>query len=229
MIKAGVHLGHGRSKNHPSMKENIFGVRNLISIIDLTKTQEYLARALDFAKSVISKGGIILLVGTRPASRRPILRLSEETGLPYFVDRWIGGTLTNFKIIQKRIEYMENLEKEKASGGFEKYTKKERLRKTEEIEKLNKIFNGLRNLKKIPEALFVVDVTQDEIAVREAKKVKVPVIALVDTNANFQNVDYPIPANDDALPAIEYMVEKLALAIREGKKGAAVTPENTTQ
>lgn len=218
MIKAGVHLGHAKGKNHPSMREYIFGVRNTVSIIDLTKTREKLSRAFAFLQDVAAKGGTILFVGTRPAARKAILEAAEKTGMPYFTERWIGGTLTNFKVISKRVEYMEQLEREKASGEMEKYTKRERMKKEEEIVRLQKFFEGLRRLKRLPQALFIVDTTVDTTAVREALKAKVPITALVDTNADALNIDYPIPSNDDALPAVRYIVGRIAEAIAEGQK-----------
>lgn len=223
MLKAGVHLGHSKSKNHPSMKPYIFGIRNTVSIIDLAKTEEMFNTALNFIRNTVTRGGGIILVGTRPTAKLVLTEIASAVKMPYLVDRWIGGTLTNFKVIVKRVEYMENLEKEKAANGFEKYTKKERLKKGEEIEKLNRMFNGLRNMKKMPEAVFVVDITQDQIAVDEAIKMHIPVIALVDTNANSDLVDYPIPSNDDAMPAVKYMMGKVGRAIEEGlsQRGAA--------
>lgn len=218
MLKAGVHLGHSRSKNHPSMQEFIYGVRNTTSVIDLTKTKEKLAEALTFLQGVAARRGMILLVGTRPAAKKVILEVAENTHMPYFVERWIGGTLTNFKVISKRVEYMETLEREHSSGEIQKYTKKERLKKGEELEKLKKNFDGIRILKRLPDVLFVVDSTQDDTAVREAKRIKIPVVALTDTNADMNVIDFPIPANDDALPAVRYMVERIGKAIEEGQR-----------
>lgn len=218
MMKAGVHLGHAKSKNHPAMQPYIFGVRNTISLIDLTKTKQKLAEALEFLKDVASRGGLILFVGTRPAARKIILEIAENTKMPYVVERWIGGAFTNFKVISKRVQYMEKLESEKASGDFEKYTKKERMKKEEEIVRLRKIFDGLRAMKRLPDAMVVVDITHDTTAIHEAKTVKVPVIALVDTNSNIASVDYPIPSNDDALPAVRYMMERIRGAVEQGLK-----------
>lgn len=216
MAKAGVHLGHSKSKNHPAMQPYVFGVRNTISIIDLLKTKEKFAIAHDFLKGVASRGGLILLVGTRPAARKVVLEVAEKTKMPYFTERWIGGTLTNYKVISKRVEYMERLEKERAVGDFAKYTKKERMKKEEEIEKLRKNFEGIRVLKRLPEAVFVVDITEDSTAVAEARRMKIPVVALVDTNSNAELIDYPIPANDDALMAVRYMVGRIGATIEEG-------------
>ena len=216
MLKAGVHLGHAKSKNHSAMQPYLFGVRNTISIIDLIKTKTKLAEATAFLKDVVSRGGTVLLVGTRPVSRMLVKELGAKTGMPYFAERWIGGTLTNHKIISHRVEYMERLEKEKATGEFEKYTKRERLKKEEEIAKMKKNFDGLRALKKLPEAVFVVDITHDTTAVNESKIMKVPLVALVDTNSPAQRVEYAIPSNDNALPAVRYMIGRIGDAIMEG-------------
>lgn len=218
MMKAGVHLGHAKSKSHPSMQPYVYGIRNTIAIIDLVKTKEGLHKAEDFLCGVTRRGGLILLVGTSPAARRVIPELAERTNMPYFIERWIGGTLTNFKTISKRVEYMQTLEREKAEGGFEKYTKKERMKKDEEITRLKRFFDGLRRLTRIPDAVLVVDTLHDSTAVREARKMKIPLVALVDTNININLVDVPIPANDDALSAVTYMIGRLGAAMEEGQK-----------
>ncbi len=229
MVKAGVHLGHAKSKNHPSMQDFIFGVRNTISILDLTKTKEKLAGALNFLKSIAERGGIVLLAGTRPAARKIIQEVARSAGMPFFTERWIGGTLTNFKVISKRVEYMERLERESASGEFEKYTKRERMKKNEEIVRLRRFFDGLRTLKRLPDAVFIVDVTHDTTAVREARRSKIPIVALVDTNSDASQIDYPVPSNDDALPAVRYMVQRIGDAIEEGLRRAKESAvENNT-
>ena len=216
MAKAGVHFGHAKTKNHPSMVPYIFGMRNTVSILDLVKTKEKLHTALQHLHDVAARGGIVLLVGTKPSARKLILGMAEQTSMPYFVERWIGGTLTNFKVIAKRVEYMETLERERATGELEKYTKREQLKKGEEANRLKKFFDGLRRLKRLPDAVFVVDVMQDTTAVREAKRMHIPVIALVDTNSDPRGIDFPIPANDDALPALRYMLGRIQTALEDG-------------
>lgn len=216
MMKAGVHLGHAKTKDHPSMKRYIFGVRNTISVIDLLQTKEALIEVKKFLSGIASRGGSILLVGTRPAARTLIREAAEHTGMPYFIERWIGGTLTNFKVIGKRVEYMMQLEHDKKTGALEKYTKKERLRKDEELARLTRMFDGLRTLKRLPDAVFIVDTTYDETAVSEARKMKVPIVALCDTNANADVISNPIPSNDDALPAIRHMIGEIRAAIEQG-------------
>ena len=225
MMKAGVHLGHAKSKNHPAMQPYVFGVRNTISLIDLLKTKEKLAAALEFVKNISAGGGMILFVGTRPAAREAVAEAAKKTKMPYFVERWIGGALTNFKVISKRVEYMERLEKEKTGGEFEKYTKKERMKKEEEITHLSKLFDGLRMMKRLPDAVFIVDITHDDTAIREARRMKIPMMALCDTNSNADLVQYPIPSNDDALPAVRYMVQRIGQAIEEGMRIKAQNTE----
>jgi len=220
MMEAGVHLGHAKTKNHPAMQPYIFGVRNTISIIDLTKTREKLAAALEFIKKTVARGGMVLLVGTRPAAKKIIREVAERTGMPYFNKRWIGGALTNFKMISKRVEYMEQLEKERAEGEFEKYTKKERAKKEKELMRLKENFDGIILMKQLPDVVFIVDINEDATAVREARRMKIPTVALCDTNSNADLIDYPIPSNDDALPAVRYMMGKIAQAIEEGQKEA---------
>lgn len=229
LMKAGVHLGHAKTKDNASMKKYIFGVRNTISVLDLTKTKEALARAEEFLKEVAGRGGLILLVGTRPAARKAVIEIAERTAMPYFIERWVGGTLTNFKVIGKRVEYMELLEREKATGEFEKYTKKERMKKEEEMVRLRKLFDGLRPLKRLPEAVFIVNTIEDDTAMREARRMKIPIVALCDTNANAELTDYPIPSNDDSLPAVRYMVGRIGRAIEEGIKMKDSPGEETTQ
>ena len=229
MLKAGVHLGHAKSKDHPSMKEHIFGVRNTVSVLDLTRTSAALAKAEAFLKERVARGGLILLVGTRPAARQIILDITAATAMPYFTERWIGGTLTNFKVIRKRIEYMETLEKEKASGEFEKYTKKERMMRDEEITRLKKMFDGLRTLSRLPDAVVVVDTPEATTAVHEARLMKIPLVALCDTNANASQIDFAIPSNDDALPAVRYMMGRIGEAIEEGLRIRSMNQEVGTK
>lgn len=228
MIKAGVHIGHAKSKNHPAMEPYLFGIRNNISIIDILKTKEKLDQALNFLRDLSSKNGLILFVGTRPAARAAVAEAALATSMPFVTERWIGGTLTNFKMISQRVSYMEKLEEESSSGGFEKYTKKEKMLKESELANLRKSFDGLRRLKKLPDALFIVDILEDETALREAKKKNIPVVALVDTNVNADLADWPVPSSDDALLAVRYMVKKIKEAILEGKQtpDANVASEN---
>lgn len=219
MYKAGVHFGHKKSKGHPKMFPYVFAVKNDIQIINLEKSHKKLGEALEFLKKAAAKG-MVLFVGTKISSRNLVKETAEKLGMPYASERWVPGTLTNFPIISKRVVHMEDLEKKKASGELKKYTKKEQAGFETEIIKLSQDLNGLRLLKKMPAALFVADIREDDLAVREAKKMKIPVAALVDTNNDPTSVDYPVPANDDAVSAVKYMLEKVASAVEEGQKTA---------
>jgi len=218
MIDAGVHLGHSKNKRHPAMEPYIWTVRGSISIIDLTKTRDMLASSLEFLRSVARQGGLILFVGTRPAARDITAGTAQAIGMPFVTERWIGGTLTNFKVILKRIEMLTGFEKKRAEGEFEKYTKKERIEFEKEIERLKRNFDGLRGMNRLPAAVFIINVPHESTAVREAIRMKIPIVALVDTNADPEGISFPVPANDDAKPAINYMIERVRLAIQEGKE-----------
>lgn len=221
MMEAGVHLGHARSKRHPRMAPYLWGMRNNVEIIDLTKTKEKLASALAFLKQSAQEKKLFLLVGTRPSAKDIVRNAAGELGCPYVDQRWIGGTLTNFKVIRKRVETLEALEQERAAGGFEKYTKKERMKKEEEMRRLVENFDGLRRLIKLPDVLIIADISHDDLALRESRRMKIPVVALADTNTDPGSVAYAIPANDDARPALAYMFERMKTAIREGEFAAA--------
>ena len=226
MIEAGVHIGHTKNKRHPAMESYIWTVRNGISIIDLTKTKDKLNEAEAFLKNIAAKNGLILFVGTRPAAKDMVKESAEALGMPYVVERWIGGTLTNFKVISKRLETLSGLEQKKAGGEFEKYTKKERMLFEKDIARLKHDFDGLRLLNRLPAALFVVNIPHDEIAVKEAVIMKIPVVALTDTNANPKTIAHPIPSNDDATLVIRYMLARIVRAIEEGRAEAlAPKPE----
>jgi len=221
MLAAGVHLGHSRRKHNPGMAPYVWGVRASVEIIDLTKTKEKLAVALAFLGQAAREGKLLLFVGTRPSVRSILRQAAEELGSPYVDQRWIGGTLTNFKVISKRIETLETLEAERVSGGWEKYTKKEQLMREREIERLRANFDGLRRMRKLPQVLVIVDIQHDDLALREARRLGIPVVALTDTNSDPRLVDYPIPANDDARSAVAYMLTRMTAAIRAGQAAAA--------
>ncbi|OGZ95097.1 MAG: 30S ribosomal protein S2 [Candidatus Sungbacteria bacterium RIFCSPLOWO2_02_FULL_51_17] len=218
MMKAGVHVGHAKSKRNPAMAPYVFAERQSFEIIDLVKTKEKLAEALEKVRATVAGGGMVLLVGTRPAAKKVIEEAARETKMPYCTLRWLGGTLTNFKVISKRIETMERLEREKASGELEKFTKKERAKIDEELRNLQKNFDGLRQLKKLPDLTFVADLADDVLPVAEAHRMHIPVVALSDTNANPKDAEFPIPSNDDALPAVRYMVGRVKDAILSGRQ-----------
>jgi len=222
MLKSGVHFGHKASKWHPKMKPYIYGVREGIHIIDLEKSAEKFQEALDFVKGVAAQGGIILFVGTKLQAKEIVKNYAEKMGMPYITERWLGGTFTNFSTISKLTSKLKRLVESKEKGELGKYTKKEQLKFGREIEKLQSKIGGIKDLRKLPEAIFVVDIAENKIAVREAKNTGIPVIAMVDTNNNPEKVDYPIPANNDAIRSIEIVISSLAEAIEEGKKDVKV-------
>lgn len=215
MLKAGVHFGHKKSRWNPKMKPYIFGLRNNVYIIDLEKTIKELERALDFIKDIIKNKGKILFIGTRPQSQALVEEIAKNCKMPYVVLRWVGGLLTNFSTIRKRVEHLIDLEKKKASGDFKKYTKKEQQKIDEEINKLKKKFEGIKELEKLPEAILVLSIKEQMTAIKEARKKNIPVIALVDTDSDPSLVDYPIPSNDEAVSALKFMLDKIAKAIKK--------------
>ncbi len=218
LLKSGAHFGHKASRWNPKMKPFIFTVRNNIHIIDLEKTRTNLQKAVGFAEEITKKGGHILFVATKRQLRSIVRKHAEECGMPYVDLRWLGGTFTNFKTIQRTIRKLEKLQQRKDSPDFEiKYTKKERLLIEREIEKLTKLFDGLKNMKRIPQAVFIADIHHDDIALTEARKMKVPVIAIVDTNTDPSLVNYPIPANDDSTAAVELITAAVSNAIKANK------------
>jgi small subunit ribosomal protein S2 len=192
----------------------------------LEKTKKSLEKARDFAKDTVSKGGTILFVGTKRQSKAILKAAAEAANMPYVNVRWLGGTFTNYRTIQRTIRKLEKLESLKSSGELQsKYTKKERLLIEREIEKLKKLFEGIQSMKRLPEAIFVTDVKHDDIAVKEAQKSKIKIIGLVDSNSNPDGIDFPIPANDDATKAIELIAGIISEAISEGVKTSANIPQ----
>ncbi|MGB9743197.1 MAG: 30S ribosomal protein S2 [Minisyncoccales bacterium] len=217
MTQAGLCLGHQTSYFHPKMKPYISGIKNNIHLIDLTKTIEKLKEALIFIKQLVSENKILLLVGTKIPARELIKSLASECGLPYVTERWVGGTLTNFPVIKKRIDYFNNLEEKRNKGELDKYTKKEKALFDKELKNLEIKFAGIKNLTTLPDAVFVVDIKKDAAAVTEARKKGIKVIAIVDTNANPELVDFPIPTNDDAISSVKYILDKVKEVIIKAK------------
>ncbi len=218
MAKAGLHFGHKTSKTHPKMLPFIFGMRNTIHVIDLEKAKEKFLEALKFLEKAAKEGKNILFVGTKIQIRDLVKNLATELGYPYVTYRWIGGTFTNFEEIKKRVEYLKELEKKKESEEWEKYTKREKREIEEEIEKLKEKFEGIRNLEKLPDIVFVCDMVKDNLAVKEARRKGIKIVAISDTNADPTLADYPIPANDDAISSVKYILEKVKKAILKGRK-----------
>ncbi len=218
LLKAGVHFGHHHSKWHPKMAPYIFATKNAVHIIDLEKTVEKLKEALEFLKDIAEKDGKILFVGLKPTIEKIIRQKAEEIKMPYASERWVGGILTNFSVIKKLIEKVDKLEKDKASGELAKYTKKEQIGFDREIVRLLKMIGGIRYLEKLPEAIFIADCKKAKTVIREARRMKIPLIAIVDTNVNPEGIDWPIPANDDSIKSVKMIVGLVAEAIKEGKR-----------
>jgi len=223
MALHGVHLGALRSHSHPKMKPYIWSNKNIFQIIDLEKSKKGLKAALDFLVGVRKKGGIILFVGTGFAAKEITKKVAEDLGLPYVTERWLGGTFTNFPTISRRIEYLRNLENQKAKGEFEKYTKYEVLKLEEKIQKLRKALGGLINLNRLPDAVWVNSANYDKIAVKEAIKKKIPVIGLVNTNADPNVFSYPIPAGDSNVGAVSFILDLVREALINVKVSAPAT------
>jgi len=218
MLKAGVHFGHQKSKWHPKMKEFIFGVRNGVHIINLERTAEELEKALEYLKTLASNGRVILFVGTKRQARKPVMEAAIACGMPYLVERWIGGLLTNFEEVRRRLKKYKTLKEQFATGEIEKYTKKEQVNMKKQLEKMDKYLIGLTALDKMPDALYIADMRTEKTALAETKRMEVPVVAACDTNTDPTQVAYAIPANDDAVNSITLMANLAAEAISEGIK-----------
>jgi len=217
LLESGVHFGHRTHKWHPAMKPYIFTERNGIHIIDLQKTAKALEQAYHVVRDTVANGGIVLFVGTKRQAQETIQAEAERCGMPYVTNRWLGGMLTNWRTIRARINELERLERMRDRGDFERLTKKEALLLSRQIERLESLLSGVRNLTRLPDLLFVVDVHREATAVHEANLLNIPVVALVDTNCDPRNVDYVIPSNDDAIRAIKLLVGKIADAVLEGR------------
>ncbi|MFC1875465.1 30S ribosomal protein S2 [Chloroflexota bacterium] len=230
LLEAGAHFGHQTSRWHPRMKKYIFTKRNGIHIIDLEQTASMLDRACQFIKELVAEGGKILFVGTKKQSQDIITEEATRCGMYYINQRWIGGVLTNFSTIQSRIDYLVRLEDQQARGDFNRLPKKEALKLNKEIARLNRFMGGFKEMTSLPDAIFVVDPAKEAIALAEARRVDIPIIAIVDTNCNPDDIDFPIPANDDAIRAIKLMTKKIADAVIDGKSGGeALAPADETQ
>jgi small subunit ribosomal protein S2 len=218
LLEAGVHFGHRSRRWHPKMRSFIFTERNGIHIIDLQQTIRRLQEATDFVRDTAAEGGTILFVGTKRQAQENIQDQAERCGMPYVTQRWLGGTLTNFRTIRQRCDYLLELEKQKELGGFLRLPKKEALWKERELIKLQRRFGGIKNMYYLPSAVFVADIEREAIAVKEANTLEIPVVAMVDTNCDPDPIDYIIPANDDAIRAIKLMATKIADAVIEGQQ-----------
>ena len=216
MLEAGVYFGHKKERSHPRAKSFIYTLRNGVYVINLEMTQELLAEALKFLEKTASEGKTILFVGTKPQAKELIKKTAEELQMPYVTFRWLGGTLTNFETIKKNIDSLKKLEEEVSSEEFKKLTKKEKALKQEKLDKMHKVLDGISSLKKLPDALFIIDTNHERIAVSEARKKEIPTVGICDTNSNPDIIDYPIPSNDDAVSAIEMILKLVADAIKSG-------------
>lgn len=218
MSQAGVNFGHRVSKLHPKMKQYVSGIKNNVHLFDLEKTSKELQIAMNFISKNVAEGKSLVFIGTKIQLKSIVQKTAEDCGLPYVTERWLGGTFTNFDTIKKRVEYFKDLESKRASGGLDKYTKKERLDFDKEIKILKTKFEGIRNMAKLPDLVFIAGIDRDITAAREAKKKGIKIVAIVDTNVNPDIVDYPIPANDDSIGAVKYVLEQIKNSIIESQQ-----------
>lgn len=216
LLEAGVHFGHQTRRWDPKMKPFIFTERNGIHIIDLQQTVGRLSEAMNFVRDLAASGGVLLFVGTKKQAQETIEQEAARCGMPYVNQRWMGGMLTNFLTIQSRIKRLAELEAARERGDFERLPKKEASSLEEEITRLNRLLGGMKSLAKLPDAVFVVDPNRETIAIAETRRLELPLVAMVDTNCNPDIIDYPVPANDDAIRAIRLLTSKIADAVLEG-------------
>ena len=225
LLEAGVHFGHQTRRWNPKMKEYIFTERNGIFIIDLQKTVKKIDEAYYFIRDLAMEGGTVLFVGTKKQAQESIEQEAKRCEMFYVNQRWLGGMLTNFKTIQSRINKLRKIEKMEADGDFDLLPKKEVIQLKAEQEKLEKNLGGIKEMKKLPSAMFVVDPRKEHIAILEAKALGIPVVAIVDTNCDPDEADYPIPGNDDAIRAVKLIASKIADAVLEGRQGEQMSDE----
>jgi small subunit ribosomal protein S2 len=217
LLEAGVHFGHRTRRWNPKMKQFIFTERNGVHIIDLQQTIARLNQSYDLIRDSVASGGVVLFVGTKRQSQETVVAEAQRCGMPYVEQRWLGGTLTNWRTIRQRIDYLLDSEKKLARGEFDRLVKKESLLRQREIVRLNQRLGGLKDMRRLPNYLFIIDVRRDALAVKEANTLGIPVIAMVDTNCDPDPVDFPIPSNDDAIRAIKLMVATMSSAVLEGQ------------
>lgn len=218
MFENAVHVGHRAQKWNPRMKKYLYGEKDGIHIINLEKTAEGLEKALAFLEKLVSEGKNVLFVSTKPQSLKLIEESAKSCGMPYVVSRWIPGLLTNFSTLKNRIKYFVNLKAEMASGEFDKYTKKEAAKLKKIIDTLELSLGGVQNLRGVPDAVFVIDTVRDKIAVKEAKVVGIPIVAITDSNSDPTVIEFPIPGNDDALKSLTFLVGKVVSSLNKERK-----------
>ena len=216
LLDSGVHFGHQTRRWNPKMKRFIFTERNGIYIIDLQQTLSYIDKAFEFVKQTVARGGTILFVGTKKQAQEAIANEARRVGMPYVNQRWLGGMLTNFQTVHKRLQRLKELESMEQTGGFQGLTKKEILMLTREKDKLERTLGGIRDMSKVPSAVWIVDTKKEHIAVSEARKLNIPVVAILDTNCDPDEVDYPIPGNDDAIRSASLLTKVIAEAVAAG-------------
>ena len=226
MFKVGAHYGYSKTRRHPSLSKYIYATKNKTDIIDLEKTNIMLEKAVEFIKNLSATGKTVLFVGTKPEAKNITKNVAISLNMPYVSERWIGGTLSNFTEIKKRIIELENYRKDSAEGGLDKYTKKERVVMAKKMEKLERYYSGLVGLKKTPDALFIIDSRAEHIAATEAQKSNVPIISLVNSDSNIKGIEYPIVGNDSSIPSIKFFTEAIANAY---KMSTPIAPIKTQQ
>ena len=219
LLEAGVHFGHQTRRWNPKMSRFIFTERNGIYIIDLQKTVRKIDEAYNFVRNLSAEGGTILFVGTKKQAQEAMKEEAERCGMFFVIERWLGGMLTNFQTIQKRVDRLHKLEKMEEDGTFELLPKKEVIQLRHEKDRLQKYLGGIKNMKRVPDAIYVVDPRKEHIAIAEAHKLGIPVVGTVDTNCDPDEIDYPIPANDDAIRAVKLLAARMADAMIEGRQG----------
>jgi small subunit ribosomal protein S2 len=218
MFKSGVHFGHQKARKNPKMDEYIFMTKNGINIINLQKTVEKLEEARIFIEKIVSEGQQILFVGTKKQAKNIVLSLAKRCQMPYVVERWLGGTFTNFEVISKRTKFLRDSQEKLKRGEFSQYTKFEQMKIIEELESLEGKMGGIKNMNKLPGAIFLTGVIEDNLALKEAKIKKIPIIAFVDTNVDPEDVDYKIPTNEDAVSSLQLMLAYIGQAVLKGKE-----------
>lgn len=217
MLDAACHFGHKTSKWNPKMRRYLYGERDGVHIIDLVKSYEHLQKALEFLKDQVSKGKTVLLVCTKLQAKKLIEEAGKATGMPYVAVKWIPGLLTNYPTIRKRIRYLHDLKDEEKMGGFEKYTKKEAVGLRKTIQKLEETLGGVADMVKLPDVIFLADSVRDHNPLKEANRLKIPVVGVCDSNADPDTLTIPIPGNDDAVKSLEFFITRVKDAIREGQ------------
>src|SRR5690625_3988111 len=229
LLEAGVHFGHQTRRWNPKMKPYIFTERNGIYIIDLQKTVKKIEEAYNFVRQLAADGGNILFVGTKKQAQESVREEATRSGMFYVNQRWLGGTLTNFQTIRKRINRLHEIERMEEDGTFDVLPKKETVDLLKEKARLLKFLGGIKDMKKLPDAIFVIDPRKENIAIAEARKLNIPIIGIVDTNCDPDEIDYIIPANDDAIRAVKLLTSKIADAVIEGNQGTELTESDVTE